>query len=84
MYSERKIHLLIFAYQLKEDISLLDIRDFPTRRRDGILFRLTKCNHFKFLKNPLYRCIVEWNNLPANVSLLPSKDSFSEAVKSSI
>ena len=80
----RKIHLLNFVYQLKEDISLLDVRDIPTRRRDGILFRLAKCNHFKFLKNPLYRCMVEWNNLPVNVSLLPTKDSLSRAVKSSI
>ena len=54
----RKIHALNFDYQLKEYISLLDIRDIPTGRRDGILFRLTKSNNFKFLKNPVHRCIV--------------------------
>ena len=36
----RKLHILQFAFRLKEDITLLDAQDIPTRRRVGTLFTL--------------------------------------------
>ena len=59
----RRLHLLLFAFQLKSNVDLLDFRTIPTRRRDGILFSILKTNHYKFPKNPYYRCMTEWNNL---------------------
>ena len=77
----RKSHLLRFAFRLKDDITLLDVRDIPTRRRAGILFKIIKSNHYKFPKNPYYRCMLEWNNLTVEMSLLDGKEAFTRAVK---
>ena len=77
----RKLHLLQFAFRLKDNKVLLDVRDIPTRRREGIVFSIVKSNHFKFPQNPYYRCMLEWNNIPVNISLLDSKESFTNAVK---
>ena len=65
----RKLHLLQFAFSLKLNVTLLDNRDILTRRRDGILFKLPKCNHYRFPRNPYYRCMSEWNSLSVEVSL---------------
>ena len=80
----RKLHLLQFAYQLKEDVTLLDVRDIPTRRHAGILFALQKSNHYKFPKNPYYRCMLEWNSLAVDISLIDNKEAFSRAIKTSV
>ena len=80
----RRLHLLHFAYRLKDNVLLLDGRDIPTRRRAGILFNIVKSNHYKFPKNPYYRCMIEWNNLTVEISLLPDKESFSRAIKATV
>ena len=38
----RNIHLLLFVFQLKSNVDLLDNRDIPTRRREGIIVFITK------------------------------------------
>ena len=80
----RRLHLLQFAFRLKDDITLLDDRDIPTRRRVGILLSLVKSNHYKFPRNPYYRCMLEWNNLPVDVSLSLDIEMFTQAIKTSI
>ena len=80
----RRLHLLQFAFRLKDNITLLDDRDIPTRRRVGILFSLVKSNHYKFPRNPYYRCMLEWNNLPVDVSLSLDIKMFTQAIKMSI
>ena len=42
----RKLHLLQFAFSLKLNVILLDNRDIPTRRRDGILVKIPKSTHY--------------------------------------
>ena len=80
----RKLHLLQFAFLLKSNATLLDNRDIPTRRRVGILFMIPKSNHYKFPRNPYYKCMSEWNNLRVDVTLLPDRASFKKEVKLSI
>ena len=63
---------------------LLDVRNIPTRRRDGILFKIPKSNHYRFPRNPYYRCMTEWNELRVELSLLPNRDSFKKEIKISI
>ena len=70
----RTLHLLQFAYTLRSNVDLLDNRDIPTRRRVGILFNIPKTNHYKFPRNPYYRCMIEWNGLGVDVTLLPSRE----------
>ena len=80
----RSLHLLQFAFKLKMKDDLLDLREIPTRRRVGIVFSLVKSNHYKFSKNPYYRCMLAWNGLPVDISLLDSKESFTKAVKDTV
>ena len=80
----RRFHLLQFAYTLKSNVALLDTRDIPTRRRVGILFNIPKSNHYKFPRNPYYRCMSEWNGLRADTTLLPTRDSFKKAIVAGI
>ena len=80
----RSLHLLQFAFKLKMKDDLLDLREIPTRRRVGIDFSLVKSNHYKFPKNPYYRCMLAWNSLPVDISLLDSKESFTKAVKDTV
>ena len=35
-------------------------------------------------KNPLYRCMMEWNRLPAYISQVDSKDMFKKLIKDTI
>ena len=56
----RSLHLLQFAFKLKMKDDLLDLREIPTRRRVGIVLSLVKSNHYKFPKNPYYRCMLAW------------------------
>ena len=80
----RRLHLLQFAYTLKLNESLLDLRDIPTRRRVGIIFNIVKSDHYKFPRNPYYRCMIEWNSLQADVTLLPNREQFKRAIEISI
>ena len=80
----RKLHLLQFAFRLKDNITLLDRREIPTRRHVGTVFTIVKSNHYKFPVNPYYRCMIEWNNLPVDVSLLVDKDAFARAIKATV
>ena len=54
------------------------------RRHIGVLFTIQKSNHYKYPKNPYYRCMLEWNNLTVETSLLDDKDSFTRAIKNSV
>ena len=80
----RKLHLLQFAFRLKDNTTLLDRRDIPTRRHAGIVFTIVKSNHYKFPKNPYHRCMIEWNNLTVDVSLLVEKEAFTRAIKTTV
>ena len=81
---QRKLHLLQFAFQLKNDITLLDTRNIPTRRRAGIVFKIRKSNHYKFPKDPYYCGMTAWNDLTVNTSLIEDKIAFTRAIKDSV
>ena len=66
------------------NIDLIDNRDIPTRRHEGVVFKIPKHNHLKFLRNPCYRCMIEWNRLPVNISLIFLKNKFKQEVKATI
>ena len=60
---------------------LIDNRNIITRRRGGVVFKVVHSNHYKFYKNPFYRCSIEWNNLDVRTSLIKEKIEFKNAVK---
>ena len=63
---------------------MVDDRNIRTRRRGGIVYKIVKSNRYKFYKNPMYRCSVEWNNLDATVSLIEDKTKFKNTLKTII
>ena len=80
----RRMHLLQFAFTLKSNEALLDVREIPTRRRVGILFNIVKSNHYKFPRNPYFRCMSEWNGLCADTTLIIDRNQFKKTIKASI
>ena len=72
------------AFRLKDNEGLLDIRDIPTRRHQGVLFMVPKSNYYKFPKNPYYRRMIEWNRLPINISRMMLKETFKTAIKATV
>ena len=61
-----------------------DSRNIITRRRGGVVFKVTYSDHYKFYKNPLYRCSIDWNNLEVRTSLIEEQIEFKNTVKKSI
>ena len=80
----RRIHLLQFAYSFRAREEMVDNRNIRTRRRGGIVFKIVHSNHYKFYKNPIYRCSVEWNRLDVQTSLIEDKTEFINIIKKSI
>ena len=65
------MHLLQFAFTLRRNEEMVDIRNnIMTRRREGRVFKVIHSNHYKFYKNSIYRCSIEWNNLDVRTSLI--------------
>ena len=63
---------------------MVDDRNIRTRRRGGIVYKVVKSNHYKFYKNPIYRCSIEWNNLDVATSLIEEKTKFKTALKNAV
>ena len=81
----RRMHLLQFAFTLRKNEEMVDIRNnIMTRRREGIVFKVIHSNHYKFYKKNLYRCSIEWNNLDVRTSLIDNKIEFKSALKKAI
>ena len=80
----RRIHLLQFAFSFRFSVDMVDDRNIRTRRRGGIVYKVVKSNHYKFYKNPIYRCSIEWNNLDVATSLIEEKTKFKTALKNAV
>ena len=80
----RKIHMLTFMYNYVDDMRLLDIRDINTRRREGILFKIYKIDHYKARQDPLLRAMEAWNNSEILVRNAASKEELKVVVRNSI
>ena len=80
----RRIHLSQYAFTLRSSAEMVDDRNIRTRRREGVVFKIVKSNHYKFYKNPIYRCAIEWNNLDAQISLIEDKTKFKNVLVNDI
>ena len=72
----RRIHMLSFIFNYKEINDLLDVRDLPTRRHDGTLFKVPQIVHHKVKQNPFYKAIKSWNELPVQIRSSDTKEMF--------
>ena len=73
----RKIHMISFIYNYKENRELIDIRDINTRRRDGILFDIEGMENYKARQDPMYRAMIAWNSLPVIIRNAETKAQLS-------
>ena len=80
----RHLHLLQFAFTFCTCKEMVDSRNIITRRRGGVVFKVTHSKHYKFFKNPLYKCSIEWHNLDVCTSLIEVNVEFKNTVKKSI
>ena len=80
----RRLHLLQYAHTLRLKESIVDDRNIMTRRRNRIVFKVVHSNHYKFYKNPLYRCAIEWNSMEVNLSLIVDRNEFNRNLKNLI
>ena len=63
-------------FKNKTNEELIDSRPALTRAIDGQIFKLTKPNLETYKKSPLYRGVVEWNSLPAQIRNINSLNIF--------
>ena len=72
--------MLSFTFNYRTLPDLLDIREVPTQRHDGILFKESHIVHHKMKQNPFYRAILSWNNLPVHIRNIDQKELFKNTV----
>ena len=84
MSHRRKAHMLTYIFNYKDHEDLLDNRDLPTRRHDGLLFKEMNIVHHKARQNPLHRAILGWNSLPVEIRNVEKKELFKKLLISSI
>ena len=80
----RWLHMLVFIYNYIEDRELVDIRDIPTRRREGVLFRVDDSEHYKVRQDPQRRAIKSWNGLPVYIRNASTKEQLKVFLKNMI
>ena len=80
----RRLHMLSFIYNYIDDIRYVDVRDINTRRREGVLFVIQRCEHYKVRQDPLVRAMETWNSLPVHMRNAETKSELKMYVLSSI
>ena len=63
-----------------DDIRFVDVRDINTRRREGILFNVQRCEHYKARQDPLMRAMEAWNSLLVCIRNAESQDKLKTMV----
>ena len=76
--------MLSFLFNYMNENDLLDIRNLPTRRHDGTLFKEIQTEHHKVKQDPFYRAIRAWNNLPVDIKNIDTKELFKNSVITNI
>ena len=72
----RNSHLLKLMYTRKDNVKYRDQRDMRTRRFDGISLKVPNFVSATSQKSIWYRGATSWNQLPAAIRNLPTKDAF--------
>ena len=68
--------MLSFVFNYRHCDELVDVREVPTRRHDGLLFKEPNIVHHKAKQNPLYRAILAWNSLPVHIRNIEQKGTY--------
>ena len=80
----RWMHMVLFVYNYINNQMLIDVRDINTRRRDGILFIVTKMDHFKAKQDAMTRAMNAWNSLNVQIRNSNTKEHLKMCLKNSI
>ena len=60
----RRMHLKLFMFKQKSNITIVNNRQVRTRAHDAILFTTIKPNNEKYKRNAFYKGAIVWNDLP--------------------
>ena len=77
----REIHLNLFMFKQRGNLSIINRRPVNTRAHDALLFNTTKPNNEKYKHNIFYRGAIAWNGLPASERNLLVFDKFKDLQK---
>ena len=77
----RDMHLLFYAFTLKDQDKLIDKRNLPTRRNQGIRLLLPRTLKPIVLRSAFYRAIARWNMLKAPYTEIEDLKSFKISIK---
>ena len=80
----RWLHMLSYIYSYIDDDGLVDVRDINTRRREGIIFKIYKKEHYKVRQDPLLRAMEAWNSLPVRIRNAETKGKLKAMLERSI
>ena len=81
LIKSRDIHLIFYAFTLKEQINLIDNRNLPTRHNQGIRLKVPRSLKPIVLRSCFYRAITRWNMLKPFYTLIESLADFKLAIK---
>ena len=57
------------------------MREIHTRLHVGKLFRIPRSNYYRFVQDPIYRAMLEWNVQTVPIRNATSKKSFNVALR---
>ena len=77
----RDMHLLFYAFTLKDQEKLIDNRNIPTRQHQGIRFLVPRSLRPIVLRSAFYRAILRWNMLKAIYTEIQDIKSFKIQIK---
>ena len=77
----RDIHLLFYAFTLKSQPHLVDVRNLPTRNNQGIRLKVPRSLKPIVLRSCFYRAIRRWNMLKPFYTLVDSLVDFKTLIK---
>ena len=76
------MHLLMYAFSLKDNTYIIDMRNIPTRGHHGVKLRIKKVNNPRYYRSIYYRAVDAWNKLDASYTTIVDKEVFKRRITS--
>ena len=77
----RDMHLLSYAFSLKNNLLYIDDRNLPTRQNLGVRLKIPRTLKPLVLRSSHYRAIMRWNELLPLYTNIEDLDTFKISIK---
>ena len=61
------MHLQLYMYKQKHNVTIVNLRNVNTRSHDALLFTTLKPNSEKYKNNVMYKGALAWNSLSVSI-----------------